>query len=340
MPASLATPRVDAAGMRALVTERVATLSQLEAIAPQWQRLCEYAAARPFQSPAWLLPWWRHVGRGELACVAVRDDATSELAGFAPLYVYTHEDGRRHLFPLGIATTDYLDAVALPAMRDAVIAAIRGHLRAAAFPEWDVLEAPQLAPDALLAQLSPEGELADDEPHPVLALDGAWPDAMRKALGYARRRAARSGSVEYTLADGATVLRALDELEALHGMRWARRGEPGVLGEPGVMAWHREAAPGLLAMGVLRLLTLRLAGRLAASLYCIADPARRTWYDYIGGFDPQLAAASPGHLLVGHAIELAQAEGATGFDFLRGREAYKYQWGAVDRPMHLLRIAR
>jgi len=31
------------------------------------------------------------------------------------------------------------------------------------------------------------------------------------------------------------------------------------------------------------------------------------------------------------AIEAAIAEGAREFHFLRGREAYKYEWGAVDR---------
>jgi CelD/BcsL family acetyltransferase involved in cellulose biosynthesis len=74
-------------------------------------------------------------------------------------------------------------------------------------------------------------------------------------------------------------------------------------------------------------------------LYCLADapgaPQRR-WYDYIGGFDPQFSSLSPGSLLIGHAIEQAEAEGAAHFDFLRGAEAYKYRWGAVDEPMFTL----
>jgi CelD/BcsL family acetyltransferase involved in cellulose biosynthesis len=37
-------------------------------------------------------------------------------------------------------------------------------------------------------------------------------------------------------------------------------------------------------------------------------------------------------VLVGCAIEAAAEEGAREFDFLRGREAYKYRWGARDRP--------
>jgi CelD/BcsL family acetyltransferase involved in cellulose biosynthesis len=36
-------------------------------------------------------------------------------------------------------------------------------------------------------------------------------------------------------------------------------------------------------------------------------------------------------ILIGHAIEEAAREGARDFDFLRGQEAYKYEWGAQDR---------
>jgi CelD/BcsL family acetyltransferase involved in cellulose biosynthesis len=61
---------------------------------------------------------------------------------------------------------------------------------------------------------------------------------------------------------------------------------------------------------------------------------------YIGGFDPRWSALSPGTLLLGHAIEQATAEGAAAFDFLRGAEAYKYRWGAIDEPMFAVRVTR
>jgi CelD/BcsL family acetyltransferase involved in cellulose biosynthesis len=110
-----------------------------------------------------------------------------------------------------------------------------------------------------------------------------------------------------------------------------------------VLDWHREAAPRLLAAGLLRPLSLRIAGKLVAVLYALADahavPDRR-WFYYLGGFDPDAAALSPGTLLVGHAIEQAQAEGAAVFDFLRGDEPYKQRWGATNQPMTTLRIRR
>jgi len=56
-----------------------------------------------------------------------------------------------------------------------------------------------------------------------------------------------------------------------------------------------------------------------------------TFYYYLSGYDPALEKLSIGTLIVAHAIEEAQREGAATFDFLRGAEEYKYTWGAKDR---------
>jgi Acetyltransferase (GNAT) domain len=58
---------------------------------------------------------------------------------------------------------------------------------------------------------------------------------------------------------------------------------------------------------------------------------------YLTGFDPALAQLSPGRLLVARALERAGDDGAFELDFLRGREPYKYEWGAVDRPASIHR---
>jgi CelD/BcsL family acetyltransferase involved in cellulose biosynthesis len=83
---------------------------------------------------------------------------------------------------------------------------------------------------------------------------------------------------------------------------------------------------------VLRLYGLRLGGAAVAALYAMQAHGRA--YYYAGGFDPALGALSPGTMAVGHAIEEAVREGCREFDFLRGREGYKYRWGAEDRPTY------
>jgi CelD/BcsL family acetyltransferase involved in cellulose biosynthesis len=332
-----------------LRAEAVGTEAALAALRPEWERLWhECPTATPFQCPQWLLPWWRHVGRGTLATLALRAQ-DGFLAGLVPLYIYRQPDsGRRHLFPLGIATSDDLDLLARPGHEAQMLAALAAHLETTR-ESWDVLEAPQLPPQALLRRLPvPAGwqaDIAADDPHPVLAWPPGSTPALPKALAAnlrtCRNRAARAGEVRFETADAASLPELLAALFRLHAARWSERSESGVLAAPAVRAWHAEAAPRLLAAGMLRLHALRLDGEPIAVACCLADPApahaRRCRY-YIGGFDPRHAALSPGALLIAHAIERAYQEGATGFDFLRGAEDYKYRWGAIDEARHVLRL--
>ena len=85
----------------------------------------------------------------------------------------------------------------------------------------------------------------------------------------------------------------------------------------------------MLLSGTLRLYALRRRAEIIGALYAFAH--RGHTYYYLSGFDPAFAPYSPGTLLIGHAIEEAIREGSGLFDFLRGRETYKYLWGAKAR---------
>lgn len=65
-----------------------------------------------------------------------------------------------------------------------------------------------------------------------------------------------------------------------------------------------------------------------------------TCYFYNAGMDPDAREISPG--VTGSAAYLRDRmeAGRQRFDFLRGDEPYKYQWGAVDEPIHRLLITR
>ena len=111
-----------------------------------------------------------------------------------------------------------------------------------------------------------------------------------------------------------------------------------MLDDEAVRRFHREAAPGLLARGALCLYAMRLDGDVVATLYTLRHRGRV--FLYLSGFEPAAARLNPGTLLIGHAIEEAAREGAAEVDFLRGGEPYKYTWGARDRPVWRLRLAR
>jgi CelD/BcsL family acetyltransferase involved in cellulose biosynthesis len=79
-------------------------------------------------------------------------------------------------------------------------------------------------------------------------------------------------------------------------------------------------------------------GRVVGVVHTLRDG--RAVRFYIGGHDPDAAFLSPGGALVRHAIEGAIAAGVPEFDFLRGEEPYKYQWGAAARQAWRVRVER
>ena len=56
--------------------------------------------------------------------------------------------------------------------------------------------------------------------------------------------------------------------------------------------------------------------------------------------DPEARDLSPGVLMVERYVRRALERGLARMDFLRGDEAYKYEWGAVDEPIQRLLVRR
>lgn len=304
-------------------------LDALQALAADWWELWNRDdRATPFQSPAWLIPWWRAFAPGELHVVALRRG--ERLAALAPLYL---EAATGRLLPIGISLSDNLDVLAEDATAAAdLLALVLGespckrieieNLNIAAhgrdqrvIPGWSVREEP-------------------NETCPFLPMDPEWdahvPTRKRRQWRRAVREAQQHGDMRIdVVTDDAPAF--LDHLERLHRARWETREQQGVLADETVQAFHRLAAPELLRAGLARFHLLTFAGCVTGAFYGLAAKARA--YAYIGGFDPAFSHESPGTILLAHAMAQARDEGAQRFEFLRGAEPYKYAWGAQDEPV-------
>ena len=330
-----------------LVVEEVRGAAALEALAPEWSSLCRRSpSASPFQTPAWLVAYARAFcapGSGaEAFALAVRRG--EELVGIAPLCTRRTADGVATTL-LGEGVSDYLDVVVDPDVAKPCVARIIEALRLRAKVDGHAMVLDNLREcSPLLTYAGPdprEGDITMRDACPVLRLVAGIdpvPAAMRDKLRYYRRRADRAGGVEVVEIVDPSGGGWLDTLFALHGARWAARGERGALDAPEVRAFHALAFAALAAAGAARLYGLTIGGRRAAAMLVLRD--RTAAYYYIGGFAPELAPVSPGTLLVAHAIDRARDDLLCELDFLRGREAYKYQFGAVDRFTTSRRVER
>ena len=305
--------------------------AMLSALEPEWEELWRHTPeASPFQSPQWLMPWWRQFGTGRPWVTVLR--ISGVLAGVLPLYVLDEPPSRK-LLPMGVGLTDYQDALlALDAPSDAAAAMLETALRSAAAEGVTSCDLVDVAPDAALRSATPEWRPTD--PCPVLALP-ASPDGLRTAIPSAthrklrmnRHRADRIGGATTTIATAETLPTLLDAFFRLHEARWSGGG---VLGDPRVQAFHRDAAPLLLAAGALRLQALSLCGTIAAVCHALLAGRERILF-YLSGYDTAFGHQSPGTLLLGAMLEDAMREGRREAHFLRGGERYKYAWGGRDR---------
>jgi CelD/BcsL family acetyltransferase involved in cellulose biosynthesis len=318
----------------------IESIEALESLEPEWQELWRRdCAATPFENPAWLLPWTRHLwGGGKLRVLAVREGF--KLVALAPLFVwgFGSRPGVGRVSFLGDGVTDRLGMLAdaafeLPSAR-IVLEWLAGDSG-----EWHACALKELRPGSPLLRAGiPRGLVAFDVAGgvcPVLSLPRSMDELLsrlgakfRRNLRQAEARLQREGAVFFTAAPGQVpeVMRALFRL---HAARWMARDQPGVLAAGRIQRFHLEAAQRLAALGLLRLHALRIDSEIIAVQYNLGRD--ESLYYYLSGFDPAHARTSPGNALLTWTIRSAIDEGATEVDFLRNREAYKYQWGARDR---------
>src|SRR6185437_2753051 len=316
------------------------SLNQLAAAAPEWRGLwLEDRNATPFQSPDWLLPWARQFGLPDLRTIMVYDRGV--LVAILPFYRHLDpKTGERQLLLLGAGTSDYLDGVYGPCCTESHIRAALSHI--CGEESWDALRVFQLKENSMLRQV------LEHLPIPGLRRVGAegcsrlpaipvngLPRSIRDQAKYYRKRAMRQGNLELNVADETNWPDAFDALERLHTSRWHNSGQPGLLADRRVVAWHREALPLLLRGGMLRLFALSLSGEPIAALYSLVDPPSRSprvLYFYLTAFSIRHADLRPGTVLMALAIEHAADEGVQTIDMLRGDEPYKRLWHPEKLP--------
>jgi CelD/BcsL family acetyltransferase involved in cellulose biosynthesis len=181
----------------------------------------------------------------------------------------------------------------------------------------------------------------------VLALAPDWESQLAAMSRVARhelrrklRRADRVGAVRLRRLplEPATVARFID----LHQARWGAAGlfADTVEGERSRRFFYRltelEAAEGPDA----QLLFAEVSVGDRAISAAVAFDDGTTCYFYNAAMDPQARDLSPGVIGTAMLIRDRAAAGRQRFDFLRGDEAYKYEWGAVDEPIEQVTVRR
>lgn len=322
-----------------LETEEIDTIEGLCEISEQWGRLLEACPrSTPFQSPEWLIPWWKRFGQGQLMTLAMR--AGGRLCGLAPMYIENSE-----VLFIGAGVSDYLGLILAPSIEVRGAEAVFNHL--AGRRGWSSCRLEELQSTSSLLAVKPPAGLKAELLLGETCLCAELPptvEEFRKMHG----RSGRCGSKQAwrkLAGKGLKVETAVDEAEAvtfvralfrLHSKQWEAAGKSGVLQGPEIRAFHEETALGFKKKGMLRLYRMVLEGRELAVFYGFVHRSRL--YAYLTGYDPEFSKLSPGRLLLLSVAEDCITRGVAKLDFLRGEEKYKYDWEPQESRNHTLMI--
>lgn len=315
--------------------------AQLHEIADEWGELHQRCPGpTPFQRPEWVLAWMDAFSPKDIASIEVRHD--NRLIGVAPLLVYPREQQRVLAF-MGGGVSDYLDFLTEPEHANQVVLAVLE--QAKKIDGWDTLDLTDLSANSILHRTVLARFSTPHDHCSAMALSATENELLqplskkqRANLRNARSRLMRAGESRFEVAVQETLPEFLSELFRLHASRWSQVGQPGVLADERLKAFHENVAPKLVATGHLRLYRLSLEHRTVAVVYALAGGS--TLFCYLQGFDPEFAFVSPGTQLMFFAIQDAVRLGIRKFDFLRGGEDYKRHWRAQTEITCRIQISR
>lgn len=324
---------------------KVEVLDRLDSVGPaSWDTLHARDPRRsPFLGWTWQREWVDAFARGR----RVELWRVSEPAGRPIALLPLHETAPGLLQLIGgTDVSDYLDLLveqgyeseawsALLAARDGSREVWDLHCVPAASATVSVL--PELACAAGLAVA-----VVPEERCPVLDLPGSWDAYLQSLTGKQRHELARKtrrlereapGSRATRLAGAEAVQARLGEFLDLH--RRSRVGKARFM-DARMETFFRRAVVGLAARGEACLWLLETAAGPMASFITIEWDGTVGLYN--SGFHPDRAALAPGIVLLGHLIRDAIERGQRRFDFLRGEERYKYDFGPVPEVVHQVTI--
>ncbi len=336
----------------------IRTLPEMEALADEWNVLLASSASHvPFLRHEYLTNWWKTLGGGEweqaeLFVVTASREPDGELVGIAPLFFTQNREGEPALMLLGsIEISDYLDVIARPEDLAQFLDELLGFLTGPQAPAWAVLDWDNLLEDSPTLVILEEvagrrgcsfsKELLQHCPYIPLSKD--WETYLnkldKKQRHEIRRKMRRAEEYEkpvrWYIVDQEASLDG--EIEAFLTLMTQDADKDKFLTT--VMRNHMKAAVhSAHQAGWLQLAFIEVDGEKAAA-YLNFDYQNHIWV-YNSGLGTRFRELSLGWVLLGYLIKWAIERKRTAFDFMRGDEDYKYRFGAIDRQVVRVKIAR
>jgi CelD/BcsL family acetyltransferase involved in cellulose biosynthesis len=267
-------------------------------------------------------------------------------------------DSARAVFFGASYHADYATMLAAPRDLPTVAASVADYLASPASRDWDAVDLRRLrcadpAGDALAVALGAR-EIANgwtlnvdrEDVCPVVTLpevddiEAYLATLGKKERHEVRRKVRRAAGVgEILLRESTDPLGELDDFIDLHQKRWGADGLfPPTKGGDQSRVFIRRLFELFGPDDGLGLTFLTVGDRRIAAGIHFETSDGLLFYN--AGIDPDARELSPGVVMTWAYIRRSLERGLRRFDFLRGDESYKYEWGAVDEPIQRLLVRR
>jgi CelD/BcsL family acetyltransferase involved in cellulose biosynthesis len=294
-----------------------------------------------FVLPWWLAVWWQAFGAGaEPYLCAVRQGET--VIGIAPLLV----KGEEASFIGSADVCDYLDFVVAPGREQDFFDLLLADLQQKGVTRLDLrcLRPDSTAATDLVQMARNRGYEVSCQQEDVsfeLDLPSTWHEYLgmlttkqRHEVRRKLRRLRQAGDVNYHLVDGGEALPHVMDV-FLKLFRESREGKAAFM-TPRMESFFVSLAGAMVEAGLLKFGVLEFNASPVAAVMCF--DYRDSVYLYNSGYDPQYSSLSVGLLSKVLCIRDSIERRKRRFDFLKGREAYKYRLGGREVPIYNCQI--
>jgi len=321
-----------------------------ERLVQEWEELlsnCRWQ--NPFLTPTWNKIWLKHFGKSLAAKILLFRNQGQTLVALGAFSSSTDERGRKGLTLLGSSDVcDYRDLVAVSGREEEAFHALAGFF---ADGPWDFLELKGISEFSPTMQFLPSlmessgfrVVLEVEETSVFLNLPPTWDEFLEKLEAKDRhelrrkmRRLEREATFEiWRVEEASSLFRGMEFFFELH--RKSRRDKAQFM-TPQMQAYFREISVRFLEKSWLNLSFLQIAGKEVATFFSFDFAGIE--YVYNSGYDPQFARFSPGIVLAAHCLRGAIAKQRMGFNFLRGKESYKYHLGGNEEKIYRIQVLK
>ncbi|UCC39223.1 MAG: GNAT family N-acetyltransferase [Candidatus Aminicenantes bacterium] len=329
-----------------MIVERIRDIESLEKIGDMWKQLL-FSSGQDciFFTHEWISSWWKCFSGERMLEILIFKDERENPIGIAPFMI----QDECLCFIASQEVSDYSDVITIEKRRVEFYEILLKYIREnySGLKKIELTNIRYSSPTLkFLPQLAPRHKyscsLTETQVAPLLELPSSYEDYMR-SLNKKNRHEIRRKLRRVESLDGVTIKKITDTQELMSAIdafiAFHRKSSP--LKEKfwrtkGMADFFREMTYRFSFQNWIELIFLYQEDKTMAALLNFIYSNQIYFYNV--AYSKDFARFSPGIYLFNHSIENAISEKKEKADFLRGREEYKYYFGAKDSKIFCLNL--